>query len=63
MREASLACKIMGVLCGCTGAYLIGDWYIALGVLFMLCGYKLLNSEKDEEKHEQDKGSQTWLGS
>ena len=62
MREALIACKIMGVLCGCSGAYLIGDWHTIIGVLFMLAGYSLLNCKEDEVKLEQDKSSQTWVG-
>ena len=62
MREALLACKILGDLCMCTGAYVIGNWNTVIGVLFMLAGYNLLNIKKDEVKLEQDKGSQTWVG-
>lgn len=60
MYNAWLAAQIIGFLFGMAGCYILGDFHLIVGILFILFGNNLQHGVKKDGEYKPDVRDKSW---
>lgn len=62
MNKAQFAAQIIGILFGCAGIYVIGNWQVASGIFLMFWGNNMMVTIPPKDETKGPGLIKDWLG-